>query len=402
MQLTEATLLAESGAPSADEWLLDLKTPCYVFDPSAVLARYEDLCRRLGTPVIVSLKANPNLDLLIRCGHAFLGGVELASQGELDLVVGRVTAPKYVNNPSMDENFMRAALASRCIFIIDSVDQAQRLIRVIGKQAAPQAVLRLNAGELAGAAGRKDLADHFGMSRHDALQAATILARADVQIIGLHTFAGSYNFRVDNRSADSANPADSADSADLAFALAAFAPEIARVTGTPVTFLNFGGGFSENFDKQAATFDAYRERIAPLHEKFKIVHESGRGIFAGAGSFVTRVRSVKTLGERCIAVCDGGLSHNFLLAKTEVILKKYAEPRLLRRQADTTVTNQLPIQFVGSTCSRADVIGWNHAPSTPPAAGDLVIFENCGAYNQTYSVSGFLSQNPARAYIRQS
>lgn len=411
MQLTDALLPAEAGAPLsaqsaahlaaqvaaqlADQWLLDLKTPCYVFDPSAVLARYEDLRQRLGTPLIVSLKANPNLDLLIRCGHAFVDGVELASQGELDLVVGRVTAPKYANNPSMDENFMRAALASRCIFIIDSLQQAQRLLRVIGKQAAPQVVLRLNAAELAGAAARKDLADHFGMSLHDALQAATELSRADVQIIGLHTFAGSYNFRVDN---------SGADSADLAFALAAFAPEVARLTGTPVTFLNFGGGFSESFDKQSATFDAYRQRIAPLHDKFKIVHESGRGIFAGAGSFVTRVRAVKILGERCIAVCDGGLSHNFLLAKTEAVLKKHAEPRLLRLQPDAAVTGsgELPVQFVGSTCSRADVIGWNHAPVPQPAVGDLVIFENCGAYNQTYSVSGFLSQQPARAYIRQS
>ncbi|NKI69426.1 PLP-dependent decarboxylase [Collimonas pratensis] len=393
MQLTEASLLANTDAQSSDQWLLDLKTPCYVFDPSAVLARHEDLRQRLGTPLIVSLKANPNLDLLIRCGHAFVDGVELASQGELDLAVGRITAPKYVNNPSMDENFMRAALASRCIFIIDSLEQAQRLVRVIGKQAAPQAVLRLNAGELA--AGRKDLADHFGMSRQDALQSATELTRADVQIIGLHTFAGSYNFRMDG---------SGADSADLAFALAAFAPEVARVTGTPVSFLNFGGGFAENFDKQAATFDAYRQRIAPLHEKFKIVHESGRGIFAGAGSFVTRVRSVKTLGERCIAVCDGGLSHNFLLAKTESVLKKYAEPRLLRRQPESAAVaaGGLPIQYVGSTCSRADVIGWHQAPTAPPTAGDLVIFENCGAYNQTYSVSGFLSQQAARSYIRQS
>ncbi|TWR93335.1 PLP-dependent decarboxylase [Pseudomonas saxonica] len=391
MTMTSAFSPVSGDAATTDPWLLNLKTPCYVLDPTVVMTRYADLRERLGTPLIVSLKANPNLDLLIRCGHAFVDGVELASQGELDIVAGRINTPKYVNNPSMDEDFMRAALASRCTFIIDSLEQAQRLIRVIGKQAPPQTVLRLNAGHLVGSG--KQLADHFGMSRNDALLATVALAQANVPIAGLHTFAGSNAFHIDDKATDSAA---------LAYALAAFAPQIARLTGMPVEFLNVGGGFSEHFHSQTQTFDAYRQRIAPLHKDFKVIHESGRGVFAGAGTFVTRVRSVKALGERYVAICDGGLSHNFLLAKTESMLKNYAQPRLLRRQQAPTDAPLLPTQFVGSTCSRADVIGWRHDVSAPPSVGDLVIFENCGAYNQTYSVSAFLSQSPAHTYIHQS
>ena len=391
MTMTPAFSPVSGDAATTDPWLLNLKTPCYVLDPTVVMTRYADLRERLGTPLIVSLKANPNLDLLIRCGHAFVDGVELASQGELDIVAGRINTPKYVNNPSMDEDFMRAALASRCTFIIDSLEQAQRLIRVIGIQAPPQTVLRLNAGHLVGSG--KQLADHFGMSRNDALLATVALAQANVPIAGLHTFAGSNAFHIDDKATDSAA---------LAYALAAFAPQIARLTGMPVEFLNVGGGFSEHFHSQTQTFDAYRQRIAPLHKDFKVIHESGRGVFAGAGTFVTRVRSVKALGERYVAICDGGLSHNFLLAKTESMLKNYAQPRLLRRQQAPTDAPLLPTQFVGSTCSRADVIGWRHDVSAPPSVGDLVIFENCGAYNQTYSVSAFLSQSPAHTYIHQS
>ncbi|WP_240051959.1 PLP-dependent decarboxylase [Pseudomonas arsenicoxydans] len=387
--MTDASPPVRCDESATDRWLLDLKTPCYVLDPTVALARFADLRARLGTPLIVSLKANPNLDLLIRCGHAFTDGVELASLGELDIVAGRINAPKYVNNPSMDEAFMRAALASRCTFIIDSLEQAQRLIQVIGKHPAPHTVLRLNAGLLV--ASGKHPTDHFGMSQHDALLTAGVLSRANVPVIGLHTFAGSNSFHIDDKGA-----------ADLAHALAAFAPQIARLTGKPVEFLNVGGGFADHYHSQPDTFDAYRQRIAPLQKSFKVVHESGRGIFAGAGTFVTRVRSVKPLGERYVAVCDGGLSHNFLLAKTESMLKKYAEPRLLRRQPAPVDASQLPIQFVGSTCSRADVIGWSHGLSAPPSVGDLVIFDNCGAYNQTYSVSGFLSLSPAHTYIHQS
>ncbi|MEN3809230.1 hypothetical protein ABD440_02170 [Chromobacterium piscinae] len=255
MTRTDALSIPLPENDQAIQWLWDVKTPGYVFDPSIALARYRRLRELLDTGLIVSLKANSNLELLIRCGHGFVDGVELASLGELDLAVGRIAATKYVNNPSMDETFMRAALASRCVFIIDSLGQAERLAGLMGKQPAP---------------------------------------------------------------------------------------------------------------------------------------------------FATRVRAVKTLGGRTVAVCDGGLSHNFLLARTESAIKKYARPRLLRRQPAAGGAAVAPVQYVGSTCSRADIIGWQPDAIAAPDVGDLVIFEQCGAYHPNYSVSGFLSLGAAGAYIHQS
>lgn len=377
---------------SALQWLWEAKTPGYVFDPAIVLARYRKLRELLDSRLIVSLKANSNLELLIRCGHGFVDGVELASLGELDLAVGRISAVKYVNNPSMDETFMRAALASRCVFIIDSLCQAERLAAVLGKQHAPQTILRLNAAELMPGK-RREAADHFGMSPREAMLAAAALTRADVPVIGLHSFAGSHQFRVDD---------SGGDSADLTHALAAFAADIARMTGAPIEMLNCGGGFGERCHENEDLFAAYRQRLAPLRQTFQLAHESGRGIFAGAGLFATRIRAVKTLDGHCVAVCDGGLSHNFLLARTESAIKKYARPRLLRRQAAADGAPVLPVKYVGSTCSRADVIGWQPAPVAAPSVGDMVIFEQCGAYHPSYSVSGFLSLGAAGAFIHQS
>lgn len=392
MTQTDALSIPLPPDEQALQWLWDVKTPGYVFDPSIVLARYRKLRELLDSRLIVSLKANSNLELLIRCGHGFVDGVELASLGELDLAVGRISSTKYVNNPSMDETFMRAALASRCVFIIDSLGQAERLIAVLGKQHAPQTILRLNAAELMPGR-RKEAADHFGMSPQEAMLAAAALSRADVPVIGLHSFAGSHQFRLDERGGDSA---------DLAHALAALAGDIERVTGAPIAMLNCGGGFGERFHEDEAVFAAYRERLAPLRQRFQLAHESGRAIFAGAGLFATRVRAVKTLGGQTIAVCDGGLSHNFLLARTESAIKKYAAPRLLRRQPAPEGAAVQPVRFVGSTCSRADVIGWQPDAVAAPAVGDLVIFEQCGAYHPSYSVSGFLSLGAAGAYIHQT
>ncbi|MDR8093001.1 PLP-dependent decarboxylase, partial [Burkholderia gladioli] len=91
-------------------------------------ARYRQLKARLGTRLIVSLKANQNQDMLARSAHAYEDGVELASRGELDIVIGRIKAPRYLHNPSMDETLMRAGLASRCHFVLDNLDAVARFV----------------------------------------------------------------------------------------------------------------------------------------------------------------------------------------------------------------------------------------------------------------------------------
>ena len=64
------------------QWLWDVKTPGYVFDPDIVLARYKRLRELLDSQLIVSLKANSSLELLIRCGHGFVAGAFIHHSGE--------------------------------------------------------------------------------------------------------------------------------------------------------------------------------------------------------------------------------------------------------------------------------------------------------------------------------
>jgi diaminopimelate decarboxylase len=391
------------GTTADTDWLTGLDTPCYVFDPQVVLARYAALREALGTRLVVSLKANSNADLFVRCGHAFEDGIELASQGELDIVVGRGKHVKYLNNPSMSEDFMRAGLASRCHFIIDSLDMARRLVALAAGKPGQDVLLRMNAGALAGDRAPKGWHDHFGMTVGEAVHVTEMLTAAGIRVGGLHAFAGSGSFRVDQAHADKAH-ADEADSADLAFALAHVAEQLAQIARTPVTFLNLGGGFSEK-GYDADTFRRYRERLAPLSARYTLAHESGRAIFADAGVFVTRVTSVKHWPDRIVAVCDGGMSHNFLLARTESMLKSWHAPVVVPGEgwrAMSAERDALPVMFVGNTCNRVDVIGRLTATRQPPQPGDLVMFGQCGAYNHSYTVSGFLSHKPAKVYIRQA
>ncbi|NIF92961.1 PLP-dependent decarboxylase [Burkholderia sp. Cy-637] len=420
------------GAAPADDYgfVAELRTPCYVYDPEVAIARYRQLKARLGTRLIVSLKANPNQDLLARSAHAYEDGVELASRGELDIVIGRIKAPRYLNNPSMDETLMRAGLASRCHFVLDNLDAVARFVPLAREARAGGAevgrlLLRLNAGALAGAHSRANWHDHFGMTPNEAHQAVLALKAAGLPVAGLHVFSGPHSFA----RASAAAP----DTLGLPDALAALARDLAGANGAALESLSLGGGFAEDAashdaseaneadnanpadgaarpasgageDRHAEAFARYREAIAPLAGNWSLAHESGRAIFADCGLFVTRVVAVKHWADRSIAVCDGGLSHAFLLAQTEAVMKKLAAPVLVRqgRGSDGSGGGKprgVPTFYVGSTCSRADVIGRDDH-GTPPVPGDLAVFPRCGAYHRSYSMAHFLSHDAAHVYVR--
>jgi diaminopimelate decarboxylase len=394
---------ADAYGEADARWLADLDTPCYVFDPQRALDRYAVLREKLGTQLIVSLKANPHADMFVRCAHAFEDGIELASQGELDIVVGRGKHVKYLNNPAMSDAFIRAGLVSRCRFILDSPDVAHRFIALAQGKPVQDVLLRLNVAALLGARAPKSWHDHFGMTCNEAAQVTQRLTAAGIRVTGLHAFAGSGSYCVAD-ARDEAK-ADCADTADIAFALSHLAENLAPLAGASLSVLSIGGGFSAE-EVDSTMLSRHRARLAPLAARYTLAHEAGRAVFADAGVFVTRVVAVKRWVDRVIAVCDGGMSQNFLLAKTESILKKWEAPVVVphdgaHRRASLEPA-PLPITFVGSTCNRADVIGHLSAGATLPQTGDFAIFERCGAYHHSYSVTGFLSHKPARVYLRHA
>src|SRR5262249_45335095 len=141
-QLT-ATALHEAD-PAA---LAALETPCFVFDPAAVIEDHARLRAELGPPLVVSMQANPVLDVPVRCNHAFADGMEIASLGELNLTVGRMTVPRFVNTPALDATLVASALACRATIIADSERQVDLVREAARKARHPVRMgLRLNAG----------------------------------------------------------------------------------------------------------------------------------------------------------------------------------------------------------------------------------------------------------------
>ncbi|WP_444938839.1 PLP-dependent decarboxylase [Microbulbifer sp. JMSA002] len=362
-------------------------TPCYVYSLKDIADNYQKLKGRLGTSLIYSLKANSCLDLVVRSGHVFEDGVEIASVGELNLLP-RGESPRYINNPSADKSFLRAAIASKCTLVIDNLSQLEIVKEFQGKRPINPLILRLNPSTLdqfekAPVTTRRD---HFGFGWSDVEMALAFCKKHELKVDGFHVFRGSYNF------------------AKLAFNTAQAALQIVekfeRELGYAIDLVNLGGGFDLDWESIDFNFEQYRELLGEFPSHIKIAHESGRALVASAGYFVTQIRYVKSIEGQQYGICDGGMAQNFLLAKTESTFKRFSQPLILRGdeilEFESSTESCL---LVGTSCNKEDVIG--EIKGGPVQPGDLAVFSNCGAYNASYTVATFLSLPSAKSYLME-
>ncbi len=368
--------------------LAPLETPCYLLDPATVAADLRDLRTALGTDVVVSVKASPVLDLLVRCNGEFTGGIELASMGELNLTVGRLSVPRFVNTPAMDAPLIAAALACRATLVADGPHQValieEALRKPVVQARGPHGiVLRLNAASLLERNGPQ--ADHFGMDLATLHRELNRLGAREgaPRVIGLHVFAGSHSF--------------SSSSVDLVRRLADLVDQVRSYPAAALDLVMIGAGLPGPWRDADVYFAGYRAALRALQSKVRVLHEAGRAVFSRSGRFVTRVVAVKPLNQESVLVCDGGMAQCFVLAQTEQFVKRWREPVLVPVEPRAASAQARTYTVVGNSCNRADVIG-RLSTAVEPRPGDWLVFDHCGAYH-SYSPTGFLNLRPARHYV---
>ncbi len=365
-----------------------IETPGYLYDIDQVMKNYRLLKEKLGTSLIVSLKANSCFDLLVRYQH-MINDLEVASLLELNISV-QTNKNIYVNTPAGDEKLIRAALASKATIIIDNLNQLDIIAKYIKSSVNKKVILRLNSSVINQFSPEKlALApDYFGMDWDNLIEAIKRIKALEIDLTGIHVFHGPFSF---------------AKNAFITVkAICAITEQIETIYGKQLTFINLGGGFSDNWQNDNFDFAAYREQLKIIPRRIEVAHESGRGIFSSCGYYLIKVIHVKELNNNIIAICDGGLSQNFLLAQTENIFREYKIPYRYHKEDKTKNikdTNCTKLILTGSTCSRNDVLSILPANSEIPEVGDIYIFDNCGAYNYSYSVSKFLSLPEAKQYL---
>ncbi|MCL2708017.1 MAG: hypothetical protein FWF03_02755, partial [Defluviitaleaceae bacterium] len=125
--------------------------------------------------------------------------------------------------------------------------------------------------------------------------------------------------------------------------------------------------------------------------------ELGRFLVAEAGVFVASVIDVKRSGSVNFAILDGGMSSfyrpMFTNQKHRVTVVGKTQKNETRcaksRGSENHEKGALKYRLVGNTCTPLDVIGDEELPAL--MAGDLLAFENAGAYGYSMSMLDFIS-----------
>jgi diaminopimelate decarboxylase len=176
--------------------------------------------------------------------------------------------------------------------------------------------------------------------------------------------------------------------------------------------VDFGGGFGVPYADGEKPLDlgilrkglgdvAREARASGLPDSTRLVFEPGRFLVAEAGQYVVRVLGTKRSRGVDYVLVDGGV-HHFL---RPVLFQSPHRARLMPGKTGgrprRSSHSQKSLVLAGPLCTSLDVLH-PHARLPLPERGELLAFENAGAYGYTESMPLFLSHEwPAEVGVRR-
>jgi diaminopimelate decarboxylase len=375
-------------------------TPMYVYDGDVLRRQYLSLRERLhpAMEVFYSLKANPNISI---CALLASLGVRAEVSSLVELITARQAGVPGEDiiflGPGKSEGELAACLDEDVYAVIcESFGELELLDRIAASRGrAVPVALRVNpaftvkgAGLTMGGRPRQ-----FGIDA-DQLFACAGLVRdlPHLRFIGVQAYLGtrilSHDVVVDNT-----------------VRIFELAGRFAAHLGFPLQFVDVGGGLGVAYfageldldiDLLTARLNPAIEAFAHAHPGTRVAMELGRYLTATAGTYLVRVRYVKTSMGECFAVTDGGMNHHLTAVGVESPVKRNFPIQAVGR------LNEPPSQtwqVCGPLCTPSDTIGRNVAlPALAP--GDLIGVLRAGAYGPSASPGLFLSHGfPAEVLV---
>ena len=345
-------------------------TPLYVFHTEelednaqkirAALEGRADLC--------FAMKANP---FLVTKMSEIIERIEVCSMGEFRICRALGIDPErlFISGVLKKEEDLTEILAyceDRCVYTVESVSQYETLEKWSREQRKTlRLYLRLTSG------------NQFGMD--EATVRNLILAQEGnpcLYIAGIHFFSGTQKRSI--RKVEK----------ELAY-LDGFLTDLEHSLGFKVEELEYGPGtmfpyFKDQKDTRKEDMERIAQLLAGMRWKGKVTLEMGRAFAASCGYYLTRVRDVKTTGDRQYGIVDGGIHQihydgqikGMYCPSVEALKEKAGE------ETDWTIC--------GSLCTVNDVLV-QKLTCGPLEPGDVLAFRNTGAYAMTEGMSLFLS-----------
>ena len=379
-------------------------TPLYVFDAGKLAERLRTIKEIVGEQIHLcySMKANP---FLIRELPACVEHIEVCSPGELSICKNQGIAPESiiysgVHKASVDIG--EAVAYGVGIATAESIRHVELLNQAVceKKQAgAPRKVLlRLNAGS------------QFGMSKEDLFM---VLANREqypgLDFVGIHYFAGTQRRKIKGQIRELERLCEVyreiRDRFGIVFEKLEYGP------GLPVPYFE-GEDFADTLAPMRELAPQLLRTKETLDEicghEVEVTIEMGRFYTAECGYFLTTVADAKSNEDVNYLILDGGIHQvNYLGQMMGMKVPKIthwrpdAEVGFVQVPRPEEGADRKEWCLCGSLCTTSDIIV-RQIPLTEPAIGDMLIFENTGAYSAMEGMLLFLSRAmPAVVIVRE-
>ncbi|MBK9065147.1 MAG: hypothetical protein IPL89_18525 [Acidobacteria bacterium] len=384
-------------------------TPVYLYDFDVIEARVRALQRALGPrfTLAYAVKANPSLGVLHFLRRFGLSS-DVASKGELEVAIRGGFSPSKIlaTGPAKSDDDLEALAKARVSIIHAEGEWELEQLEKIGRRLKRRVPVGLRLNPPWGIAEKKVIiggpgAKKFGVD----IRTAEKILRAKEKFPHLDICG----FQVFNAS----NVLDARLLVENTRHVLDLALSLSKKYSIFLSSVDFGGGFGVPYADGERPLDlgflgkglsrvAREARASGLLDSTRLVFEPGRFLVAEAGTYVVRVLGTKrTLGVDYVLV-DGGV-HHFL---RPILLGSPHRVRLLQARGSGRTRRSSPskksLVLSGPLCTSLDVL--HPAARLPmPERGDLLAFENAGAYGYTESMPLFLSHEwPAEVGVRKN
>jgi diaminopimelate decarboxylase len=386
-------------------------TPLYLYDFDVVERQVLCLRRALGPrfTLAYAVKANPSLGVLHFLSRFGLSS-DVASRGELAAARRAGFHPSKIlsTGPAKSDEELEALVRARVSIIHAEGEWELRRLEEIARRLRRTVRVGLRLNPPWGIAEKRVIIGGSGAKKFGFdLRSAGKILRMRKSGGSLFSHLDICGFQVFNAS----NVLDAALLLDNTRRVLDLALSLSRKYSVPLRSVDFGGGFGVPYAGSEEPLDlgvlrkglqavAREARASGLPESVRLVFEPGRFLVAEAGTYVTRVLGTKRNRGADVVLVDGGV-HHFL---RPVLLETSHGVRLVRKGTIGRPVPSLPSEkslvISGPLCTSLDIL--HPAAQMPlPARGDLLAFENAGAYGYTESMPLFLSHEwPAEVGVR--
>lgn len=359
--------------------LQENKTAFYVFDIGKLKARIAHLQAALPPEVVLcyAVKANTFITKeLIDTIHRF----EVCSPGEAEIcrAVGVPSENMVISGVYKTPEVMEAMVADpgfHPIYTVESLEQYE-LFRRLAKQYGRTLplLLRLTNGS------------QFGINKGDI---EAIVARRgetpEVDILGIQFFSGTQKTSLKKLKREVGKLDDLLTLLEEKYGF--IARDLEYGPGFPVSYFQ-----SDELD-EAELLSGFSELLHDMTHHPKITLELGRSIAASCGTYYTHIVDLKRNQEQNYALVDGGMHHLVYFGQHMAMKQPFFH---VCGKEELPATDQWNV--CGSLCSMNDVMT-KQSPLPDLALGDVLAFENAGAYCMTEGISLFLSRDIPAVYL---